>query len=305
MVLLGPQRLEPTVGEIVRSLGLPGPVAAITAGWEEREQEDDELAEQLHLETVNLELYRRGEELLDQDRDLAGAFAELRAGRRAAQTVYRTTLDQALATVRLLATTAPAGAVATDELAAAFNVVRALDARHLTRITGLEANFRKRWATGRRRHVRRHRQAVDELLGSCSAVAVAGGHVGILTDLLRIFGLDRRLATRTVIAWSAGAMSLGRRVVLFHDTPPQGFGNPEVWGPGLGLYGRRLVFPHATTRLLTGDPLRVSILSRRFAPDVCTPMNEGDRLALGSVRDRVESSVDTLDARGRLLERPK
>ncbi|MDH3254578.1 MAG: hypothetical protein OEM62_06265, partial [Acidobacteriota bacterium] len=62
IVLLGPQRLRPKLADVVRQMNVSGQIAAVTAGWEEREQEDDELAEHLGGRTVNLELYRRGEE---------------------------------------------------------------------------------------------------------------------------------------------------------------------------------------------------------------------------------------------------
>jgi len=41
-ILLGPQR-RPTLDGMVRSLGLPGPFATVTAGWQEREPDDGEL----------------------------------------------------------------------------------------------------------------------------------------------------------------------------------------------------------------------------------------------------------------------
>ena len=43
IILLGPQR-SPTVGSLVRSLPPDGPVATITAGWQEREPDDNELS---------------------------------------------------------------------------------------------------------------------------------------------------------------------------------------------------------------------------------------------------------------------
>ena len=61
IVLLGPQRLKPTAATIVEELGIEGPIAAITAGWEERESEDDELAEHFGGRTVNLKLHERAE----------------------------------------------------------------------------------------------------------------------------------------------------------------------------------------------------------------------------------------------------
>ncbi len=265
--------------QVVADLGIAGPIAAVTAGWQEREQEDDELAEHLREETCNLELHRRGEEVLAEDPQLLAALAELREERRATQRLYRLSLEHALAAVRALAAV-PETPLVLEELAEAFEVVRTLDARHLERITRLETAFRKQWSTARRRSVRRQRREIDQILERCGVLAIAGGHVGVLVDLLRMFGLDERLRRHTVLAWSAGAMAIGARVVLFHDSPPQGFGHAEVWGPGLGLYGRYLLFPHARTRLQVGDRLRISILARRFLPQICVPMDEGELLSL-------------------------
>ncbi len=265
--------------QVVADLGIAGPIAAVTAGWQEREQEDDELAEHLREETCNLELHRRGEEVLAEDPPLLAALAELREERRATQRLYRLSLEHALAAVRALAAV-PETPLVLEELAEAFEVVRTLDARHLERITRLETAFRKQWSTARRRSVRRQRREIDQILERCGVLAIAGGHVGVLVDLLRMFGLDERLRRHTVLAWSAGAMAIGARVVLFHDSPPQGFGHAEVWGPGLGLYGRYLLFPHARTRLQVGDRLRIAILARRFLPQICVPMDEGELLSL-------------------------
>ena len=301
IVLLGPQRLTPTVGRVIHELGLRGPVAAITAGWEEREREDDELTEQLELETHNLELYRRGEQVLEDDSALSRALQDLRAQRRKAQALYRLSLNGVMATLRSLSESATSE-YSDEELAASFDVVRALDARHLERVTRIEAAFRKRWATGRRLAVRRQRAEIEEILERCPLVAVAGGHVGVLTDLLRFFGLDTRLKRHQLIAWSAGAMALGSRVVLFHDSPPQGFGNAEVWGPGLGLYDALLPFPQARERLQLDNSLRATILARRFAPQICAPLDAGERLILEDGEIGAGSTGRRLADDGRVVE---
>jgi len=57
--LLGPQRFLTTAGAVVRSLDIEGPVATITAGWEERESDDGELDTVLDGRSQNLRLFGR------------------------------------------------------------------------------------------------------------------------------------------------------------------------------------------------------------------------------------------------------
>ena len=51
--------------------------------------------------------------------------------------------------------------------------------------------------------------------------------MGVLAHTLHLFDVAAT-ATSPVIAWSAGAMALTDRIVLFHDRSPQGPGHPEV-----------------------------------------------------------------------------
>jgi hypothetical protein len=44
IALLGPQQVKPTVGQVLRDLCVRGPVALVTAGWQEREGEDEAIA---------------------------------------------------------------------------------------------------------------------------------------------------------------------------------------------------------------------------------------------------------------------
>ena len=98
VILLGPQR-RPTVDAVARSLSLAGPIATITAGWQEREPDDAELGTLLGGRTANLSLYRRWLDVQDRDpqyaaaeRALAGMLAEL-------QDLYLLRLDYALQAV--------------------------------------------------------------------------------------------------------------------------------------------------------------------------------------------------------------
>ena len=54
------------------------------------------------------------------------------------------------------------------------------------------------------------------MLGRRGALAIAGGHVGVLLRCLKLFGVSPP-AELPVVAWSAGAMALTDRVVLYND----------------------------------------------------------------------------------------
>jgi peptidase E len=102
--------------------------------------------------------------------------------------------------------------------------------------------------------------------------------VAVLLNRLRLFGLGAVLRGRPVAAWSAGAMVLAERVVLFHDHPPQGAGNAELFEEGLALVPGVVLLPHAAARLATTDPGRIALLARRFAPATCCTLDDGDQL---------------------------
>ncbi len=82
------------------------------------------------------------------------------------------------------------------------------------------------------------------------------------------------------MAWSAGAMALTDRVVLFHDRVPQGPSHAEIYDDGLGLIHDVVLLPHARRRLLVDDRVRMSVLARRFAPARCIVLDDGVRYDL-------------------------
>ena len=66
-ILLGPQRPHTNLPEAFRDRGLPGgPVAVISAGWQEAEGDIDDVRALVPRELIDLELYRRAEELFRQ-----------------------------------------------------------------------------------------------------------------------------------------------------------------------------------------------------------------------------------------------
>jgi hypothetical protein len=283
IVLLGPQR-RPTLAGVARSLlagpgaggpGAGGPVAAITAGWQEREPDDAELVALLGGRAVNLALYRRWLDVRDRDpeyrageRDLAGVLAEL-------QELYLLRLDyalQAVYAVQRRSLSAPG-----DALGEAVEAVRELDAAHLRRVNGARGEFFARLVPHERPVIAEHRAEVSAALADAAAMVITGGHVGVLAEVLHLFNIAAALRS-PVIAWSAGAMALADRIVLFGDRSPRGPGHAEVYGSGLSLLRDVVLLPHARARLLLDDPPRMAVLARRFAPARCVPLEAGTRI---------------------------
>ncbi len=281
LLLLGPQRLQPTLGGAIATLEADGPVAAVTAGWRDREDEDDELREHLGARTVNLELYRRAEELFADDEKLFAGHRRRQDALRDLQEIYRRRLRHALAAARELLAEPGDSEMLEQARQDAIQAVRRLDSEHLDKVRRIHLRFRRETRPDRRAGLRRQKEELSRLLAGCQALAIAGGHVAVLLNRLRLFDVLYLAGQMPVVAWSAGAMALAERVVVFHDSPPQGAGDAEVLETGLGRLRRLLPFPHARRRLQLRDPLRVSLLARRFAPATCVALDEGDHLAQG------------------------
>ena len=105
-------------------------------------------------------------------------------------------------------------------------------------------------------------------------MVLAGGRVDVLAHVLHLFNVAAAIRS-PVIAWSAGAMALAERIVLFGDRAPQGPGFPEVHGSGLSLVRGAVLLPHARARLRLDDAPRMAVMARRFAPDRCVLLDPG------------------------------
>ena len=285
IILLGPQR-GPTVGAVVMSLSLDGPVATITAGWQERESDDGELSTLLGGRTANLGLYRRWLDVQDRDPEYAAGEGRLQEVLTELQEVYLLRLDHALQAVYALQRRNARrgrdghggdGQVLATGVAAAIEAVRELDAAHLRQVNHVRGDFFAQWQPHDRPVIGGHRAAVADMLGGSAALVLAGGHVGVLADVLHLFNVAAVLRS-PVIAWSAGAMALADRIVLFHDRAPQGPGHPEIYGSGLSLLRDVVLLPHARARMLLDDTPRMAVFARRFAPARCILLESGTRL---------------------------
>jgi hypothetical protein len=297
VILLGPQR-RPTLDAAIRLLGAPdGPVATITAGWQEREADDAELSRHLAEKDVNLRLYQRWLDVQERDPDYTAGERRLSAILAELQDLYLLRLDHALQAVYALQRHESGDALRSEEVSAAVAAVRELDAAHLRRCNEARLEFFDRLRPHDRPAIAEHRAAVTAALTRAGALVIAGGHVGVLAEVLHLFNVAAALKDTAlkdtalndtalndtpngtpVIAWSAGAMALTDRIVLFHDRAPQGPGHPEVWASGLSLVRGAVLLPHARARLLLDDAPRMAVLARRFAPARCVPLEAGTRL---------------------------
>lgn len=254
-----------------------GHVVTITAGWEERELEDRELEEHLGGRIINLELFRRAEDVFQRDPELFAGMRQRHDRLRKLQRLYGLRLGHSLAAARELLRRRPADQLddlLESEIDDAIELVRLLDTQHAKRLREVHAAFEDEWRPTERDVVGQHRREILQVMAEAGALFLAGGHVAILLNRLRLFSLGPHLASLPVFAWSAGAMVLTEKVVVFHDNPPQGKGNPELLELGLGLVPSVVALPHASRRLKLSDPVRVELFARRFGPGPCIALDE-------------------------------
>lgn len=266
VVLLGPQRFDPTLAEAVRELGIKGKIATITAGWQERESEDSELNEHLEGRTVNLRLYARAEETWKQDPELRAAHRTRQDRMRHKQDFYRIRLEHELEAAFVIQTRKAPPEILDEEHDSSIQAIRDLDDAHLRDCVRERERFLNLCNPSTRPVVAKHRDELAALLKGCAAVAIAGGHVATLLNRLELFDMKPLLAEKPIFAWSAGAMAISDKVVLFHDDPPQGPGAAEVLDRGMGIISGVVPLPQPDQRLRLHDRERVRLLARRFAP---------------------------------------
>lgn len=286
LALLGPQSVVRTVPAVVRELGLDGcDVATITAGWEERERDDADLDRDLGGCSRNLALFPRAEDVFQRDKELRRAMYKRYDRMNEQALFYRAQLAPLMAALRQIEQRIAAGeGHLAAERANAVHLLQELDAHRLRVVDELDAEVFVGLAPHQRHEVARHREELRRILDGVGGVLIAGGHVGILVNRLRLFGVLELARDLPLIAWSGGAMVLTERVVLFHDHPPEARGfhgggvDPEVHVRGLGLARGVIVLPHASKRLDLVDAARVAAFAARFSGAACLAFDPGARL---------------------------
>jgi len=284
--VLGPQRPTPNAPACLDELGGQGSVLVITAGWRHDETDDEALRRHLGPDVVLLPIYTWFEVVTKELPELRAAYRARQDKLLQLRRLHRLRLHPALEVVRSLWDQGLAGdPIMASELRSAMAHVRALDEEMLLRGDAIMEAFRpsiEGWWS--HKVVASLMEKARDAVASARTVAITGGHVAVLLNRLRFFGVDRALTDRfhaggNIVAWSAGAMVLTERVVLFYDDPPDGPTHPEILDRGLGLVKDVVLLPHARQRLRLDDRDRVALLAQRFGPTACLGLENGAWLA--------------------------
>lgn len=274
LFLLGPQPRYETLNVALSKLDLSGPVALITAGWETDEQEDDELRQAIPIPCINLNLFTRTEQLFSDDPELIQSLQSRQDELRHLRNAYNERLHHQLKAARQVIRRDERLIDLMSERESAIEMVRQLDRQYFVRTSQIIDRYEEQLKIADRPHVQNHRREIRKLLDGVSALLISGGHVAIILNRLRIFGILEMRPELPIIAWSGGSMALADQVVFFHDSPPQGAGNPEVLRAGMGIFQDVLPLPDAKSRLRLDDEARVELFARRFQRFNCVILDE-------------------------------
>jgi len=277
IVLCGAQHSDPSLPRILRELGITGPAALVTAGWQEREAEPGVVPDP-GVPVVELGLHARGEQVFAEDAALADAYKARQLKLKQMQDFYRVRLDHAEQAARAVGVRSADPELAAEEHVASLEVIRHIDREHLDRCRRVHAGFEAQIAPRQRAVVARHIDELRAAIEPTQVIVIAGGHVAVLLNRLRLFAIGELAGSRPIVAWSAGAMALTERVVLFHEDPPHGQAISEVLDTGLGLARELVVLPEPRLRLHLDDAGRVGELAQRYAPARCIAVDAGAQI---------------------------
>lgn len=281
-VVLGPQRHVPIVKPALESMVGPAraPIAFVSGGWEERESEDGEFRDHVQRPVLNLEIWSRVERIFARDPELLEAMRQRHDTLRRLQELYRLRLEGLLAAATALLRHDGDAALVEPEAASAIAMVRALDQEHQQRIAAVHAEFDARVRPAHRDAVVQHKRELQQQMEHAVALCIAGGHVGVLLHRLHLFDVLGLWGDRPIVAWSAGAMVLSTRIVLFHHGQNMGQGtvDTEVMEGGFGVLPGIVPLPHSKKRVDFKNRVGLRLFARRFDPDLCVLLDDGDRI---------------------------
>ncbi|MBT8131792.1 MAG: Type 1 glutamine amidotransferase-like domain-containing protein [Gammaproteobacteria bacterium] len=298
--LLGPQRPVINFDAPFRQIDDDTPVAVISAGAQEAEGDNRDLAGVVDPPLTDLQLYQRAEQVLLAHPELQQIYRERQDQLQELQRFYRVRLKPLMSAARQLLAAEGDPAILRLEQRHAISQQRTLDRHHLQRISSIHSEFDSRIEHLHLPELADHARDIQDILSRCNTVAIFGGNIAILLNRMRLFGLAQLLKDKSIVACSAGAMVLSERVVLYHDKTPEGSRDAEVFDKGLGLVKGLVLLPSASNRLRLKDQVRLALFSRRFAPARCLTLDSGAQIHYENGEVLSALNVQRLSRNGKL-----
>lgn len=275
-LLLGPQRPVVNLGVAVKKAGIPkGPMAVISAGWQEAEGDINDIHEQVQRPVHDLGIYQKAEQLTAAYPEFAQAYRERQEQLKDLQRLYRLRCKQLMIAARSVLRAETNPVILEAEQHHAMSQVRELDRHHLRSIQAIHTEYNHTFNQLTCGELDAFGAETVQRLAACQSIIITGGNVMVLLNRLNLFGLCEKLADKHLVAWSAGVMVLSDTVVLFHDKTPLGRRDPEVVSKGCGTVPGYVFLPDAKRRLRESDSVRTGLMNRRFAPARCVTLNNG------------------------------
>ena len=281
-ILFGPQRPVTNLGGITTNSDLPaGPIAVISAGWQENEEFTDDVADIVRRPLHNLRLYHRADEVFAGDPKLHETYRERQESLIGLQRLYRARLRQLIIAARQLQQSKADPDLLKQERRHAIAQLKTLDRHHLRRVEAIHTSYADAISTAESAALASQVEDIGKQLADYETVLITGGNVVVLMNRLRLFGMAELLSKKHIIAWSAGAMVLGAHIMLFHDRMPQRRREPEFLSAGTGIIPGFVFLPDAKHRLKGKDNARVDLLRRRLLPANGVTLDSGAMLSFG------------------------
>ncbi len=278
IVFLGPQGASPDIGAALAEHKIRGQVALVRAGYQEREGDDAAMKEWLGVPAINLGLHERSVELFREDAEFTTAYQARQQRLRHMQAFYHVRLDKIEDAARTISVRYVEPELLAQEEKVSVDQFRHLDTDHVERCEAVRTAFEREWKPAERPLIAKHREEIRAALATCEALVIAGGHVASLLNRLALFDVVALAGKKPVFAWSAGAMVLTERIVLFHDYPPYGSDIAQVLDAGLGVAKGIVVLPDPRRRINLGARGGIQRFARRMAPATCVAMEHGTRV---------------------------
>ncbi|MBX3418496.1 MAG: hypothetical protein KF851_12900 [Pirellulaceae bacterium] len=275
LLLLGEQRDQPRLQTALERWKISGPVGLVAAGWEEDENDDLWVRDSIRNPVINTMLYELADELFARDPAVLALLRERQDHLRELRDVYQIQLQHFCAIIRGLLIRRETQRTVAEPLDLTFSQLRKVDAQYLTSVAGVIRKYDRELSPKNRPSIVAYQKVVVKRLATCQALLIAGGHVGVLLNRLRLSRLLNQVPLPT-IAWSGGAMALGEVIFFYDHFHPHSGQETELSRHGLKCYRGVQVFPRAEQRLDLHQPVEMAMLAGRIVSRSLVMDNESE-----------------------------